>query len=184
MLILQSETGRRTLIDLYLLEALEAEQDKIAVFCEAHIGPVAVTPQTKVHGDLDYLITVERKIVKYSLLISLATSEIARVERLRRSGFPTSGKFVIVEAKKDETFGAASGQLLAELKAIWNMNQQEESIGVLSDGLRWQFWVLSASGSTCYTSKTLHHDFECTTILGLLKPMLRGRIPAGVIKKD
>ena len=76
------------------------------------------------------------------------------------------------------------------MKAIWklnknnnNNNNNEETIGALTDGLRWRFYVLAQNGFHVFTTQTLHHDNQCPIILGMLRYMVRGKVPKGVTRK-
>jgi len=170
---LKAEIGRRTIIDLYLLEAcgdLQDNNDSLTIFPEHLVKETQITNDLSVNGNIDYVIASgseeSRKHHQQKLL--LGTSE------------PKTPYFCIVEAKKDETFGAGSGQTLAEMKAMWTLSDPKKEInGALTDGRRWIFFRLLADGQTYFQSDVINHPQESKIIAGILPTFIRGDLPLG-----
>jgi len=168
---LKAEIGRRTIIDLYLLEAcgkLE-EKDNLAVFPEHSVKEAKLTDKLTVHGNIDYVIATAQH------------PPGVREERLfRGEEMPKTPYFCVVEAKKDESFGAGATQTLAEMKAIWALSPEKHPVnGALTDGNRWIFYRLDKNGISCYETKIITHSEKSHIIAGILKSFIRGELPVG-----
>jgi hypothetical protein len=164
---MKSEISRRTLIDLFLLEAFGELQpdDENIMYPELEVKPVTAG-SIKLHGHIDYVVAKS------------ATKNVgARKAALSQgSDLPSNVFLTTLEAKKDESFAAGVGQTMAEMKALWALNEEKRDIlGILSDGFRWLFLVLHKDGKKCYlTSDYFNYPKQTDEILTILKQFVRG----------
>ncbi|KAF0506080.1 hypothetical protein F8M41_019200 [Gigaspora margarita] len=169
---LSLESARRTIVDTYLLEAVDHTYDpktysigdKLAIYPEYYIAPQNVESNLTLRGSVDY--------------ISAERVESSNVALIAGHSSPNNCVFCAVEAKKDESFAQGTGELIGQMKALY-IREKKPINGVLTDGLRWMFYHLD--DNIYYESKIYHHEYRCNFILGILHYWVRGEIPAGTL---
>jgi len=174
----KTETGRRTLIDLLILDALNNDdtnvtRDDFVVFPELSIPPTTLAPNFQAHGDVDYVVAPTGQADFDARVIVLDHGE---AEPLR-----VNARTCVIEAKKDETFADGSGQALAEMKALWTSIEPKVAVyGILTDSERFRFFVLSENGQRYAVSPDYTFGKESDTICGILPSFVRGLLPTGM----
>jgi hypothetical protein len=101
----KAEIGRRTLCDLYFLEACNSltKTENIAIFPEHTINKAQITENLCCHGSLDWCAS------------NAEHPPGGREESLAEgSEMPAMPYFCAMEAKREQSFGEGKGQLLAE----------------------------------------------------------------------
>ncbi|CAG8793325.1 1065_t:CDS:2, partial [Dentiscutata erythropus] len=132
---LSLESARRTIVDTYLLEAVDHAYDpktynigdKLAIYPEYYITPQNVESNLTLRGSVDY--------------ISAERGEPTNVALTAGHSSPNNCVFCAVEAKKDESFAQGTGELIGQMKAL-HIREKKPINGVLTDGLRWMFYHL------------------------------------------
>eukprot|EP01116_Phalansterium_solitarium_P017186 TRINITY_DN416_c0_g1_i5.p2 TRINITY_DN416_c0_g1~~TRINITY_DN416_c0_g1_i5.p2 ORF type:complete len:299 (+),score=64.05 TRINITY_DN416_c0_g1_i5:2044-2940(+) len=135
----KAETSRRTMIDLFLLDAVNGGTDggedvvsdkDLIVYPEFQIKGTKIAETLTVHGYIDYVVGSSGNDDKED-----------RVARLKLGTTELRGACCIIEAKQDESFGAGEGQAIAEFAAAARTFKQK-IYGVLTDGDRWRFFFI------------------------------------------
>ncbi|CAG8459244.1 7929_t:CDS:2 [Funneliformis caledonium] len=124
------ESARRTIVDTYLLEAVDhkydpktydTKKDKLAIYPEYYVRPQNVERDLTLRGSIDY--------------ISAERAEPNNLSLQAGHSLPSHCVFCAVEAKKDESFAQGTGELLGQMKAL-HKREKKPINGVLTDGLR------------------------------------------------
>jgi len=174
----KTETGRRTLIDLLLLDALNKDddnvtQDDFAVFPELTIAPTTLAPNFQAHGDVDYVVAPTGQADFDARVIVLDGGEATPLQ--------VNARTCVIEAKKDQTYKDGTGQALAEMKALWTSLNPKVSIhGILTDSERFKFFILHQNGQRYAMSTDYSFQLQRDTICGILPEFVRGQVPAGM----
>ncbi|RIA98627.1 hypothetical protein C1645_812500 [Glomus cerebriforme] len=167
---LSLENARRTIVDTYLLEAVDynydpktydTKEDKLAIYSEYYIKSQNVEKDLILKGSVNY--------------ISAKRAEPNNLSLQAGHSLPSYCVFCAIEAKKDESFTQCTGELLGEMKAL-HKREKKPINSVLTDGLRWIFYHLD--DDIYYESKIIYHEYHSNIILGALYYWVRGEIPA------
>ncbi|CAG8605404.1 16365_t:CDS:2 [Funneliformis mosseae] len=167
---LSLETARRTIVDTYLLEAVDhkydpktydTKKDKLAIYPEYYVRPQNFERDLTLRGSIDY--------------ISAERAEPNNLSLQAGHSLPSNCVFCAVEAKKDESFAQGTGELLGQMKAL-HKREKKPINGVLTDGLRWMFYHFD--DNMYYESEIMYYKFHSNIILGALHYWVRGEIPA------
>ncbi|CAI2178827.1 15574_t:CDS:2 [Funneliformis geosporum] len=154
------ENARRTIVNTYLLEAVDhkydpktydTKKDKLAIYPEYYVKPQNIERDLTLKDSVDY-ISAERAEPNNLLLQA-------------RHSIPSHCVFCVIEAKKDESFSQGTGELLGEMKAL-HKREKKPINGVLTDGLRWIFYHLD--DDMYYESEIIYHKYHSNIILGVL----------------
>ncbi|RIA97642.1 hypothetical protein C1645_813884 [Glomus cerebriforme] len=173
---LSLENARKTMVDTYLLEAVDydynkqtydIEKDKLSIYPEYYIKPMNINSNLILKGSINYLSAKRFEDTNVSLNIGISK--------------PSHCMFCAVEAKKDESFSYSSGELLGQMKML-NYKERKPINGVLTDGIRWMFFHVS-DDKTFYESMLYNHRLDCNLILGILYYWVRGEIPSDCLSK-
>ncbi|CAG8534896.1 4697_t:CDS:2, partial [Paraglomus occultum] len=163
------EAGCHSLIDAYILEAVEFDPDKkeektydettdrLAVYPEYYVKPVRISDDLQLTGPIDY-ITANRKERVFDKL-KQGTSIVA------------SPTFCTIEAKEMRRFSAGEGEVLGQMLASAKN----------ADGMRWTFYYVDEEGY--YRSKIYTVEVEQGVVLGILRHWVRGQLPSSNFSK-
>jgi len=167
--LLKAETGRRCLIDQYILEALRNVQGNVGVCPEYAIAATGVG-EIIVHGVIDYVFG----------------RGVAGSYRDHLDGL--SGKLqapistMIMEAKAEDTFDNGFGQAVAQCAALRNSQGLATAFGVLTNGLWWKFFLVTKDGVLQDTDIFRHEAGHTEAIVDILSAWIQGVIPDDLFK--
>lgn len=172
---LATEHGCRTLIDLFMLDAVQKSNSLVGIFPEFQIE--GIVGDFKIGGALDYLVTS----------VDIPIDDRRRFRALRR-GRAKPPFLVVIEAKKFETLEDGVTQLLGEMKVLWVNapdDAKQEIFGVLTNGVSWIFYLLDKYGLEYYSaakSDRAGYDFEEDEglIVNFLHHFMLRQLPPGV----
>lgn len=140
------ENARRSLIDSYLLEAIDFTfdennynplKDKLAIYPEYYIKPVHVNKKIKLTGSIDYISACRREPgfgMKIKIFLIISSTLLFSNNIIIFPSFPSAGLnkgtsiavnpvFCTIEAKRDERFSSGKGETLGQMLSLYNKNR-------------------------------------------------------------
>jgi hypothetical protein len=170
------EAGCRPIIAHFLANAvLKARelfhQQRLAVHLEVPIPAIQIPSVGLVGGKLDFLLAEVAGSANMDLIMDVNDGLLAKVD-------VSKPVFIVVEAKRTAKLPDSSSvaELMGQLTSQLIRSGTTTHLGALTDGRKWQFYLVSG-GQFFLTTVTADTHENTVTILGLLTLFCAGQFP-------